>query len=45
MIQIVYENTLQEEVNGRGTQVEVILKKEDDAILSNILLLFCHNKS
>jgi len=27
------EHTLQEEVSGRGTQVEVILKKEDDAIL------------
>ena len=43
MIQILY--TLQEEVGGRGTQVEVILKKEDHAILSNIILLFCHNKS
>ena len=43
MIQILH--TLHEEVNGRGTQVEVILKKEDHAILSNIILLFCHSKS
>ena len=43
MIQILY--TLHEEVNGRGTQVEVILKEENHAILSNIMLLFCHNKS